>query len=159
MNPTANTNQGIYLLASYGVGNQKYSFKTLLDCGAESSLMSEDMLHKIPVSVRPQPQVQKTCKKLRMADGSTTICAKIIKMPLSLNGQRHVIEFIVGKFSDDAMVGMKDLQAIGMAIDLNCLKYLLINLNAKRIKDELNEYRSRTLLRGNCYEAATSINI
>ena len=120
INVNANPNQGLYILSSFGKTDMITSFKTLIDCGAAMSLLHVDTYAKIPDDIKPQ--IRPTLKEIRLADGSFTKCDGIVTMTLQVGGTTKEVDFLLGKYSDEAILGINDLQSLGICIDFENFK-------------------------------------
>ena len=120
LNVNSNPHQGLYILSSFGKGTANLPFKMLIDCGAAMSLLHRDVFDKIPESVRPP--VEATTREIRLADGSFTRCEGKISMKLKVGQTVRNVDFLLGKYSDDAILGMKDLQSIGLSVNFETMQ-------------------------------------
>ena len=114
-NAVANPHQGLYIRCPLAWGSGGVSINMLIDCGATASLMDEKVYSEIPVAFRPRLSSVKT--RVTLADGRIQQCAGRIQLPLKLGAAWHTMEFLVGRWSDQAILGMAELQALGLAID------------------------------------------
>lgn len=122
-NTKADPSRGMYINAILSWGKAKdmeiMNLRMLVDSGASLSLLSEDAFAQIPSSYKPV--LEATDTKIRLADGGLRSCTGVVRIPLYIADQEHEVMFLVGKFSDPALLGMRDLQAIGMVIDFHAL--------------------------------------
>ena len=115
VNKKANSDHGIYLKTSYRCKEVSVPFNLLIDSGASKSLMHRSVLDKIPQECRPE--LQKADTQIRFADGSIQSITGMIKLPILIGQDCKLVEFLVGEYTDDAILGMKDLKRFGITID------------------------------------------
>ena len=119
-NRLANSDHGIYLRTSYRCNDISLPFNILIDCGASMSLLHHSLLEKIPEEYRIP--LQETNLKVRFADGRVQSGTGVLKLPVWIGKEVKIVDFLVGEFTDDAILGMRDLKAFGISIDFdNCL--------------------------------------
>ena len=114
MNPQADLAKGLYILTTYQMGDTMIPIKILLDTGCSHSLLSYDIYQQIPIHMRPK--LQETDKKVKFADGSVQKGLGVINMPVNIKDDCP-IDFLVGNFSDEAMLGLNDIKRLGLTIN------------------------------------------
>jgi len=118
INTGSNGNHGVYLQAKILSGNDKeMNMNLLLDSGASVSLMSKTMLERIKKEF--PVRVSQTEVTVKFADGSLQPGIGTVKTPVIIGKQVENIEFLVGNFSDEMIIGMKDLKTFGLTIDFS----------------------------------------
>ena len=116
-NAQAKPSQGLYIRSSFGNACSALSFKLLIDSGAAMSLLDSTTYGQIPADIRPP--VKECFKQIRLVDGSVADCEGIVSMDIEIGGTVKTIDFLLGKYSDEAILGMKDLQALGLTINFD----------------------------------------
>ena len=114
-NVAASPRHGLYIVSPLDWGTGGFDVPILIDCGATVSLLDEQIYNAIPDNVRPP--LANTKAKVTFADGSIQSCAGQVTLPLKIGGTWHEIAFLVGNYTDSAILGMQDLQALGLTID------------------------------------------
>ena len=114
-NTAASPQQGLYIKAPLDWGSGGFQLQLLIDCGATVSLLDSRVYESIPEEVRPPLEAVEI--KVTFADGSEQQCAGKVSFPLKLGEEWHKIEFLVGRWSDPALLGMRELQSLGLKID------------------------------------------
>ena len=114
-NVAATPRQGLYIFSPLDWGTGGFNIQVLIDCGATVSLLHEDIFAQIPANVRPPLYNNEV--KVTFADGSTQSCAGQVDFPLKIGDSWHTITFLVGNYTDEAILGMRDLQNLGLSID------------------------------------------
>ncbi len=82
--------------------------KMLIDSGATSSLLHQQVYEAIPIQVRPK--LKAIDIQITLADGSIQPCQGKISLPLQIGPTQYSVEFLVGNWSDEAILGMEELK-------------------------------------------------
>ena len=106
---------GMYVEAECFAENEKMSIKVLIDSGATMSLLDMSVFDKLPDYYKSQ--LIETEKTVKFADGSLQKSCGTFKMALKLGNEMVELEFLLGHFSDQAILGMPDLQKLKLSID------------------------------------------
>ena len=114
-NAAATPHQGLYIFSPLSWGFGGADVPILIDCGATVSLLDMKIYMLIPETSRPP--LQETEARVSFADGSVQKCNGEICLPLKIGDTWHDIFFLVGRYSDSAILGMRDLQKLGISID------------------------------------------
>ena len=114
-NEEAVPQQGLYICCPLFWENDSFTVNILLDCGASSSLLDFSVYEQIPAHVRPKLNPNKAMIKL--ADGHRQASLGETVLPLIIGEEIYNVPFIVGHFSDPAILGMSELKALGLSID------------------------------------------
>ena len=114
-NRLADPARGLYIVSSLDWTSDQIIVNMLIDCGASHSLLDERVYASIPEELRPP--LQELDVNVTLADGSVQPCSGRTEFPLCIGGKKHTITFLVGKWSDGAILGMTDLHALGLQID------------------------------------------
>ena len=117
MNENADPSKGIYISASYQNKTTVIPIKVLIDSGSTMSLLDKSVYDRIPAEMKPV--LKETEKQIKFADGSIQKSEGIVKMPLQCGNIVASIEFLLGKYTDDAILGMKDIHNLGLNIDFH----------------------------------------
>ena len=96
-----------------------YVCDLLVDCGATKSLMDYKTLTQLPFDVRPE--IKRGNNKLKFADGSTQNSMGIVTLNLQIGDERRKVDFILGEFTDPILLGMANLQNLGLNIDFSTM--------------------------------------
>ena len=59
---------------------------------------------------------------VKFADGSIQHCLGTVRIPVAIGKERYTVDFVVGQFSDKAILGMTELQSLGLTLDFRSLK-------------------------------------
>ena len=122
LNTVAIPQRGIYIdadLMSKETSLPVTTVSILIDSGSSRSLLSREVYERLPKEVKPQ--LRETVHCVKLADGSTQNCYGTVRIPVVIVGDITVIEFVVGDFSDMAILGMVDLQQLGFRLDFQSL--------------------------------------
>jgi hypothetical protein len=117
MNPCTKPTGGIYIEASFNIGDSHIPFHLLIDCVATVSLLSKSTYESLPAGVRPP--LKMSMHRVKFADGRLQHCSRLINTPLRVGDCVKEIQFLVGDFTDEAILGMRDLQLLGLSIDFD----------------------------------------
>ena len=119
INNKAAPHKGMYILTNFGTKTKSMPIEILIDCGSTMSLLDKTLYDQLPADFKPM--LRPSEHKLKFADGSVQQCAGIVTIPLKLGTNYTEIDFIVGNFSDQAILGMVDLQMLEIKIDFEQL--------------------------------------
>ena len=114
INVRANPAKGLYILATFQKEDTIIPIKILLDTGSNHSLMNQQIYDQIPDHMKPP--LQHTGKQVKFADGSTQRGIGMISMSMNLDKKSN-INFLIGNYSDDAIMGMDDMRRLGLTIN------------------------------------------
>jgi hypothetical protein len=92
----------------------------LIDSGASLSLLSKEIFDQLPEQVRAS--VKPVNKNLKFADGSLQKCEGSVELNIKLGHITKVVNFIIGNFSDQAILGMADLLKLDFTVDFKNLQ-------------------------------------
>ena len=115
INPNAKPVRGLYVEAAFRLENDTKPFHILLDSGAEASLLSDSTFERLPDEMKPD--LKPTFHKVKVADGRIQPCSGIATIPLRVGDTIHPIQFLVGNFADEAILGMSELHLFGFKVD------------------------------------------
>ena len=115
LNICANPCRGLYIMSVFGNGQNTLPIKVLIDSGADMSLLDIRVLENMPMKFRPV--LEKCDKQIKLADGSLQMCAGIVTLPLTVGKVTQNAKFLVGNYSDEAILGMYDIAKLGLRID------------------------------------------
>ena len=115
LNKNAKPVRGLYVDAAFRLGNDCKPFHILLDSGAEASLLSDSTFERLPAEMKPD--LKPTFHKVKVADGRIQPCTGIATIPLRVGDTMHPIQFLVGNFADEAILGMSELHLFGFKVD------------------------------------------
>jgi hypothetical protein len=118
-NLAAKPSQGLYILSEFGNTQKSVPIKMLIDSGAGVSLLDRKSYERIPTVIRPV--VRESKQQITLADGSIQSCDGVITLNLKIGDQVRSVEFLLGHYSDEAILGMTDLQRMGLAIDFRTM--------------------------------------
>ncbi len=122
--PWVSPERGLYIACCISWDSNHLDFTALLDSGASDSLLDKRMYYNIPESIRPALTDQSSIK-ITMADGSSQCCLGRVSLMVSIGKYSHLISFLVGSWSDSAIIGMKDLQKMNVQINFEKLSVLM----------------------------------
>ena len=122
LNFHAQPNKGLYINALYGTNVVSVSLQVLIDCGATMSLLSRSALQKIPEEIRPT--LEESENKVKFADGSVQKADGLVTLNLKVGHTKERVSFLVGNFTDEAILGMNDLHTLGFQIDFSTMTVL-----------------------------------
>ena len=114
-NAKANPRQGLYIMCHLCCGDSSIDVKLLIDSGATASLLDEQLYQSIPENLRPP--LSRVDVRITLANGSVQQCLGQTSIPLKIGGAWHSANFLVGSWSDPAILGMAELQSLGLSID------------------------------------------
>ena len=115
INTNASPNKGLYILASYETESLSLPIRVLIDCGASVSLLNKGVYAKLPDWAKLP--IRKTEKKIKFADGSMQNSQGIVRIPLQVGNETTYIDFLLGEYTDDAILGMADITKLSLNID------------------------------------------
>ena len=119
INHNAVPNKGLYILAEYQTDEVPLPVKILIDSGSSMSLMHRGVYHKIPDWAKPP--IHSTGKKIKFADGRIQEASGIVTLPLQIGETTTNIDFLLGEYSDEAILGMSDISKLELKIDFSKL--------------------------------------
>ena len=119
-NKFAKPHKGMYILARLGNDETSWRVKMLIDSGASMSLLDKRIFDHISSETRPK--LHPSTLQVTLADGHVRDCYGTVEIPVKVCGSEITLEFLVGNFSDEAILGMTDLQKLGLTIDFTNLK-------------------------------------
>ena len=119
LNSQAEPVKGLYIKALYGNSVCSVDLQVLIDCGASVSLLSRNALRKIPEEIRPTLEQSET--RVKFADGSVQRADGLVKLSLKVGETTKTVSFLVGNFTDEAILGMCDLHTLGIQIDFSTM--------------------------------------
>ena len=105
----------MYIRAKLGTETFNFQVKMLVDSGATMSLLNEKMLSELPIEARPV--LEKYNSQINFANGEMQKVLEQVKVPVQINGFTKSIDFLFGSFTDEAILGINDLQLLGLEID------------------------------------------
>ena len=114
-NPVANPGMGMYIRAKLGTETFNLQVKMLVDSGATMSLLNEKILSELPIEARPV--LEKSNSQIKFANGEVQRVLGRVKVPVQINGFTKSVDFLIGSFTDEAILGINDLQLLGLEID------------------------------------------
>ena len=115
INKKSEPNKGLYILASFQNDDKALPLKLLLDSGSSMSLLHNEVYNSLPENMRPP--IKQTSKQIKFADGSIQDSSGIVTMPLQIGDDIHHTDFILGNYTDEAIIGMNDIRALALTID------------------------------------------
>ena len=119
LNSAAVPFNGVYIDANVVANNRSSEVSILIDSGASRSLLSKGMYDNLPKNVKPE--LVKTEYSIKLADGSVQTCDGTVELPVVIDQEISVVEFLVGNFTDAAILGIVDLQKLGLVLDFQSL--------------------------------------
>ena len=123
-NGCAEPRQGLYIEGCLHVGDKQMIIDILIDSGASSSMMSEEVYNRIDERFRPE--LTPANIRVTLADGSAQKCLGKTSFRLRVGDDWQHVPFLIGNWTDSAILGMAELQALGLSIDFD---NLIITLN------------------------------
>ena len=92
-----------------------FLLKMLVDCGASMSLLHRGVFDSIPLENRPV--LKASPMQVKFADGRLQENMSTTVLALKIGKDVQNVEFLVGNFTDDAILGLKDLKGLGLVVD------------------------------------------
>ena len=120
VNVSAAAHLGVYIDGKLKGQGFTAPLSILLDCGSSKSLLSRDVYDRLPDGCRPP--LQGIEHHVKFADGSIQHCLGTVRIPVAIGKERSTVDFVVGQFSDKAILGMTELQSLGLTLDFRSLK-------------------------------------
>ena len=74
------------------------------------------------LNIETRPPIQPCSVQIKFADGRIQKSYGKINLPVHIGKSQHIIEFLVGEFSDEAILGITDLQRLGLTIQFADMK-------------------------------------
>ena len=87
----------------------------LIDSGATMSLLAKSTFCKLPENSRPT--LEESSFQIKFANGDIQDSFGQTRIPITIGDFTADIDFLVGDFTDEAIIGIKDLQKIGFEIN------------------------------------------
>ena len=79
------------------------------------SLLSKSAYDKLPEYMKPS--LRKSEKQIKFADGSVQNSIGIVSIPLQIGSCIETIDFLVGNYTDEAILGMVDITKLKLSVD------------------------------------------
>ena len=115
INTNTDPNKGLYIMATFQNDYTALPLKLLLDSGSSMSLMHNEVYNRLPQNMKPP--IRPTSKQIKFADGSLQNSTGLITMPLQLGDEIHLIDFVLGDYTDEGIIGINDIHAMGLTIN------------------------------------------
>jgi predicted aspartyl protease len=115
LNLNADPSKGLYILASFQNKTVSVPIKVLIDSGSSMSLLDKSVFNNIPENMRPV--MKETEKQIKFADGSVQKSEGVVTISLRSDEKIVHVDFLLGKYTDEAILGMHDIHALGLKID------------------------------------------
>ena len=119
LNAKAIPNKGMYILTTYQNEDVEIPVKILIDSGSSMSLYSRSAYEKIPEFARPP--VKYTNKRIKFADGSCQDSSGIVTFDFQIGDKIEQVDFLLGDYTDEAILGMADITKLSLSIDFSNL--------------------------------------
>ena len=88
----------------------------LIDSGATASLLDEKVFECIQ---EHRPRLRPVDVRVTLADGSVQQCRGKATFPMGIGDLCQPVEFLVGRWSDQAILGMRELHMLGLSINFD----------------------------------------
>ena len=115
MNMNSDPSKGLYIMAQLQNNEVGVPMKLLIDCGSSMSLLDERMYEQIPDNMKPE--IRQTGKQIKFADGSVQKSSGIVRIPVQVGNKVSQIDFLLGKYTDQAILGMNNIHDLALKID------------------------------------------
>ena len=111
-NSRANPGRGMYINCQLGT---EIIHQRSIDSGVTMSLLAKSTFCKLPENIRPT--LEESSFQIKFANGDIQDSFGQTRIPITIGDFTADIDFLVGDFTDEAIIGIKDLQKIGLEIN------------------------------------------
>ena len=114
-NPESNPGMGMYIRTRLGTDFSSIPVRLLVDSGATMSLLNQRVYDELTDDIRPA--LHSSNYKIKFANGEVQKALGQAKIPIQIGDFIQTVDFLIGNFTDEAIIGITDLQKLGLKAD------------------------------------------
>ena len=114
-NLESNPGMGMYIRTRLGTDFSSIPVKLLVDSGATMSLLNQRVYDELTDDIRPA--LHSSNYKIKFANGEVQKALGQAKIPIQIGDFIQTVDFLIGNFTDEAIIGITDLQKLGLKAD------------------------------------------